>query len=257
MADGSGFLAIDRIGSFDRVRLAAPERKNALSLAMLDDIAEALARSGADPASRGVVLDHVGTVFCAGVDLVERRSLPTGARDHSQALADLYRQMWRYPKPIVCRVDGAVRGGGVGLVALADVVVVSQRASFAFTEVLVGVAPALVGAIVMARVGAAAPARWLLSGRTFGAQHAVELGLATEHSDDDAAREVELWVSSLERGAPTAQRTTKELTRRFAGDDIEGLIDEMLVVSAAEFQTVEAADGMAAFADKRPPSWIG
>src|SRR5690606_16536315 len=131
----------------------------------------------------------------------------------------------------------------------------SPRATFAFSEVTVGVAPALVGTIVMARVGAAAPAPWLLSGQTFGAQQAVELGLATELTDDDAHRAVEVWAAALERAAPLAQRFTKQLTRRFIGHDVVALIDEMLSVSASHFESPEAAEGMAAFAAKRPPSW--
>lgn len=243
------------MGSFDHVRLDAPERRNALSLAMLDELNAIVTTSAADVSARGVVLDHTGDVFCAGVDLVERRHLPPGARNHSEALADLYRSLWTYPKPFVCRVDGAVRGGGLGLVVLADVTIATARASFAFTEVRVGVAPALVGAIAMAKHGAARLTPWLLSGRTFGASQAVETGLITELTEDDGVLALAAWTDALEQGAPGALRITKALTRQFDGQDVGELIDEMVAVSASLFQSDEGREGMAAFAEKRRPVW--
>ncbi|MGE0000303.1 MAG: enoyl-CoA hydratase-related protein [Ilumatobacteraceae bacterium] len=256
MADApSPGLVVGRIGALDHVSLDAPERRNALSIAMLDAIRDVAHRSANDERSRGLVLDHTGDVFSAGVDLVERRELPPGARNHSQALADLYRALWAYPKPLLCRVDGAVRGGGLGLVVAADVVVAGSRATFAFTEVRVGVAPALVGALAMARSGASRLAPWLLSGRTLDAARAAEVGLVTELVDDDGAAVVADWCSSIEQAAPRAQQVTKALTRRLVAIDVPALLEEMEVLSAEMFDGPEAREGMAAFAERRPPSW--
>lgn len=235
--------------------LDAPERRNALSLAMLDHLRSAAQRSAADASSRGLLLDHTGDVFSAGVDLVERRSLAPGARNHSQALADLYSELWGYPKPLVCRADGAVRGGGVGLVAVADVVIAGPRASFAFTEVRVGVAPALVGALVLARFGGGRLDPWLLSGSTLDARDAAEIGLVTQVADDDGRSLVEEWCQSMEGAAPHAQRMTKALTRRFGRGDVPEMLREMEALSAELFDGPEALEGMAAFAEKRPPLW--
>lgn len=248
-------LSIGRLGSFDHVRLDAQERRNALSLAMLDELTAVVSRSAADDDARGLILDHAGNVFCAGVDLVERRTLPPDGRSHSEALADLYRALMAYPKPVVCRVDGAVRGGGLGLVLLADVTIATARASFAFTEVRVGVAPALVGALAMAKCGAGRLVPWLYSGAVFGAVQAAEVGLVTEVADDDGVIAVEAWSNSIGQGAPRALEHTKSLARRFGGDDLEDLMDEMVALSASLFDTDEAREGMAAFAEKRPPAW--
>ncbi len=248
-------LSVGRLGSFDHVRLDAQERRNALSLAMLDELTAVVSQSADDGSARGLILDHTGKVFCAGVDLVERRSLPPDARNHSEALADLYSSLLRYPKPLVCRVDGAVRGGGLGLVVLADVTIATARASFAFTEVRVGVAPALVGALAMAKCGSGRLKPWLFSGAVFGAVQAAEVGLVTEVTDDDGVIAVEAWTRSIEQGAPSALRLTKTLARRFGGDDLEDLVDEMVELSASLFDTDEAREGMAAFAEKRSPAW--
>ncbi len=249
-------LRIGRLGSFDHVQLDAPQRRNALSLAMLDELAAVVTRSADDESARGLILDHVGNVFCAGVDLVERRKLPPGARNHSVALADLYKTMWAYPKPIVCRVDGAVRGGGLGLVVLADVTIATARASFAFTEVRIGVAPALVGAIAMARYGPGRLTPWLLSATVFGATRALELGLVTEIAEDDAVVAVAAWADSLESGAPSAVQVTKALARRFTSHDLEDLIGEMVQLSASLFDSEEGREGMEAFTEKRKPAWL-
>ena len=248
-------LRVDRVGSFDRVVLDAPERRNALSLAMLDELSTIVTASAEDTSARGLVLDHSGSVFCAGIDLVERRSLPPGGRNHSEALADVYRALSRYPKPIVCRVDGAVRGGGLGLVVLADVAIATASASFAFTEVRVGVAPALVGAIAMAKHGAARLTPWLLSGSTFGASRAMEIGVVTEVTYDDGVLALAAWTDAMRHGAPGALGQTKALARRFE-HGVEELIDEMLAVSAASFDSDEGREGVAAFAEKRHPAWL-
>lgn len=248
-------LSFGRLGLFDHVRLDAQERRNALSLAMLDELTAVVMQSAANDNARGLILDHAGNVFCAGVDLVERRNLPPDARNHSEALADLYRALVAYPKPVVCRVDGAVRGGGLGLVVLADVTIATARASFAFTEVRVGVAPALVGAFAMAKCGAGRLTPWLFSGAVFGAVQAAEVGMVTEVTDDDGVIAVEAWTRSVEQGAPGALRLTKSLARRFSSGDLEGLMDEMVTLSASLFDTDEAREGMAAFAEKRSPAW--
>lgn len=255
----------------DVVWLDSPGTKNALSLQMLDDLIEIVRRSAADDDARGLVIDHTGSVFCAGVDVRERRLLPEGERNHSEALAELYAALWSYPKPVVARVAGAVRGGGIGLLVCADAVIATEAASFAFSEVRVGVAPALVGGLAAAKLGAGVLAPHLLTGSTFGPEEALRVGLVTEIAanrrtadvdelasdrSNGGAAELSEFIDALSLGAPGATAVTKALLRRFTTVDVPRLIEEMTSLSAELFAAPEGREGMRAFAERRRPSWV-
>jgi len=136
----------ERRRGVDVLTLDSPSNRNALSLRLMDELLAHVERSAADDA-RGIVLEHTGDVFCAGIDLRERRERSDDPAAHSRSFARLLLALWEYPKPLVCRVGGAARGGGMGLVACSDVVVAEPAATFAYSEVRVGVAPALVAAL--------------------------------------------------------------------------------------------------------------
>lgn len=251
----ASLLEHDRVRGIDHLWLASLPNRNALSIQLLGELATAVRLSATDPESRALILDHRGPVFCAGVDLVERRTLPPAALDHSSLLTTLLKDLWSYPKPLICRIGGAVRGGGMGLVTCADLAVATASASFAYSEVRVGVAPALVGALGMAKVGGSALAPWLLTGRTFGPGTAVGLGLVTDLADGDGTPELEALVEALLLSGPAAVQTTKQVTRRLAPVDVPVLLDEMEQLSRDLFASDEAAEGMSAFAERRPPAW--
>jgi enoyl-CoA hydratase/carnithine racemase len=246
----------ERRGVVDWVTLDSPSTANALAIATMEALVALVRSSAADDSARGLVLDHTGRVFCAGVDIKERRGLPPGRRDHSELLASLYTELWAYPKPVLCRVAGAVRGGGVGLVVCADAVVATAEASFAFSEVRLGVAPALVGALAVAKLGVGGLAPALLTGQAFGAEAAVASGLATHGAPGDGRDELAALVEGIGLAAPGAVRTTKAILRRSVSVDVPSVIREMTELSATLFDGGEAAEGMAAFAAKRPPSWV-
>ena len=251
----SATVHIGRRRGVDVARLDAPATRNALSLAMLDEL-RALVETSAASDSRGLVLDHDGPAFSSGVDIKERRTLPPGSRNHSEVLAALYADLWRYPKPLICRVAGTARGGALGFLACADAVVATSAASFAFSEVRLGVAPALVGALAMAKLGPGPLTPWLLTGQPFSAQAAHGIGLVTHLATGDGTDELDDLIAALGLAAPGAVRATKALTRRFVGTDVPPLIDEMTALSAEQFDGPEGREGMAAFADKRQPSWV-
>jgi enoyl-CoA hydratase/carnithine racemase len=248
-------VRVEHHGDVDRLTLDAPATRNALSLQMLDDLAAAVGASAVDNNSRGLVIDHTGPVFCAGVDVKERRSLAPGSRNPSEVLASLYASLWAYPKPVLCRVAGPARGGGIGFAACADAVVATADASFAFSEVRIGVAPALVGAMAMAKLGPGRLAPWLLTGQAFGVADAAAIGLVTHVAAGDGSDELEGLVDSLRLAAPGSVLVTKALVRRFTRADVPALITEMTTLSAQLFDGAEAREGMAAFADKREASW--
>lgn len=246
---------VDQRRGVDVVRLDAPATRNALSLQVLDDLRAAVAASAASDA-RGLVIDHEGPAFSSGVDIKERRTLPPGSRNHSEVLAALYADLWEYPKPLVCRVAGTARGGALGFLACADAVVATTAATFAFSEVRLGVAPALVGALAMAKLGPGALAPWLLSGQPFAAEVAQRVGLVTHLATGDGTDELADLIAAIGLAGPGAARATKALTRHFVTVDVPALIEEMTVLSAEQFAGDEGQEGMAAFAEKRAPSWV-
>ena len=242
-----------RTRGVDVLVLDSPTNRNAMSVQLLQELLAGVEASAAGP-GRGLLLDHTGSVFCAGVDLRERRALGADDSTHSTLLARLLRDLWSYPKPVLCRVDGAARGGGMGLVACADLVVASARASFAYSEVKVGVAPALVMAVALPKVPAGSLLPWLLTGDTFDASIGHRIGLVTRVADDDACA-LDPEVEALLQAAPGAVSVVKQLVRQQQGVDVETLLDSMQEQSAMLFRSDEAKEGMSAFVERRRPAW--
>lgn len=247
-------LEVHNRDGLDVLRLNSPSNRNAMSIVLLQATLDAVERSRDDDGSRGLIFDHAGPVFCSGMDLRERRALPPGDDRQTQLLADLLQLLWAYPKPVLCRVDGAVRGGGMGLIACADVVVASSAASFAYAEVRVGVAPALVGAVALMKVPSGPLLPWLLTGEPFSAPQAQQLGLVS-HVDDDSTSLLEELTGTLLLAAPRAAATTKKIARDIVMPSAQRTIEDMRMRSGPLFDTEEAREGMAAFAAKRRPSW--
>jgi enoyl-CoA hydratase/carnithine racemase len=201
-----------------------------------------------------LVLDHTGDIFCAGVDLKERLSMHGDPHRHSQLLGRLLSALWNCPSPVDCRVAGRVRGGGMGLAACSDFVVCSPRSDFAFSEVRVGVAPALVGNFSLAGISSRALKPWLLTGEIFDASEALRLALITRIATDDATS-IDREIAALLKGAPESQKLTKRLARELAGEAPGNALAAMQRLSADLFATAEAAEGMAAFTERRSPAW--
>jgi enoyl-CoA hydratase/carnithine racemase len=244
-------VAARRDGDIDVVVLDSPASRNALSLALMDALLGAVEASASGD-GRALVVDHTGPVFCPGVDLTVRRA---SADDrHSRLFADLLRALWRYPKPIVARVAGAVRGGGMAMLSCCDVVVASSAASFAYSEVRVGVAPALVLAVTAPKVGVGPLVPWMLTGEPFDAAEAHRLGLV-HRVDTRGDTSVAPECDALRAGAPGALVATKRLARQLTGGDDGSVLDAMEAMSVELFRTAEAAEGMAAFAERRSPSF--
>jgi enoyl-CoA hydratase/carnithine racemase len=233
----------------DVVVLASPHNRNALSIRLLHELLEHV-QASASGDGQALVLDHEGPVFCAGVDLRERQALNAAEPTHSTLLARLLRALWDHPKPLLCRVDGAARGGGMGLVACADVVVASPRATFAYSEVKVGVAPALVLAVTLPKVAVGPLLPALLTGEPFDVEAAQRLGLVAR-VDGGASLEPEL--AAIGANGPNALQTVKRLARDVSVEDALAAAERL---SAELFAGAEAREGMAAFTERRPPAWV-
>jgi methylglutaconyl-CoA hydratase len=247
-------------GSVLTLMLARPEVGNALSPDLVGAMEDALAAAASDPAVRVVVLTGAGKHFSAGADLNYMKSM-RGA-GHAANVADalrtqrLFAGLAELPKPVVARVQGAARGGGVGLVAAADVVVAANSASFAFTEVRLGIIPAMISPFVVARLGPARARRLFLTAETFDAEQGEAWGLV-DHAvpDEDLDAQVAAVCRDLERGGPTALAETKRLVRSVVATPA----DEVGALTADWIARLRAADegqeGMQAFLEKRPPRW--
>ncbi|OJY46891.1 enoyl-CoA hydratase-related protein [Pseudonocardia sp. 73-21] len=239
------------------ITLDSPANRNALSAQLRGELIGHLRAAIADDAARVIVLTHTGTVFCAGMDLKETR----GAGSQEQGIRDvpeILELIWTSPKPVVARLAGAARAGGVGIVAACDIAVAAAGATFAFSEVRIGVVPAVISVTVLPRLLPRAAHELFLTGETFDAPRAVAIGLLNAAvPTDDLDSEVARYTEMLRLGAPGALAATKEMLRGSGGRDsgMSARFDEMLTLSAGFFAGEEGQEGMRAFAEKRPPAW--
>lgn len=231
------------------ITLDSQANRNALSRQLLTELNEALDRA-AEPDIRAVVLTHAGPVFCSGADLKERATGGQDAQAAGNPMANVFERLGDLAAPVIAAVKGPVRAGGVGLMAACDLVVVNTAVTFAFTEVRIGVAPAIISVPILARCGWSKLAAPFLTGEAFDAATAKDMGLIT-HVTESVDGSVATLVSGILAGAPNAVAATKRLLRQPAPT-----MDEMTVLSESLFRSTEAAEGMRAFAEKRPPSWV-
>lgn len=238
------------------ITLNQPERRNALSDAMVADLLAHLRRAMADAAVRVVVLTGAGPAFCAGADL---KAGGIGAASAAEnPFVQVMQTIWDAPKPVVGRINGHAFGGGVGLAAVCDLAVAVDSATFAFSEVRVGVIPAMISVVVIPKLGVQNTMALFLTGERFPAARAAALGLvnrAVPAAELDAA--VEEIVGMIRLGGPTAIREAKQLVRRIPTLSMQAGFDYAAAKIAELFASEEAAEGMLAFAEKRKPRWAG
>jgi len=249
----------DVAGGVATITLDSPETRNALSVRLITDLYARLAEASADDAVRVVVLTGTGPVFCAGADLkagggtgVPGEKVPT--------LAEVITAIETCPKPVVARVNGKARAGGIGLIAACDLAIAPESADFAFTEVRLGVVPAVIGAVVLPLLDRRSAQELFLTGATFDAARAVEIGLLTASAPDDRLDEVvDGYVQTLRLGAPNALAGTKTLlsgpATRATGPERPALLAELAVLSRDYFESDEAREGIASWRERRPASW--
>ena len=233
--------------------LDSPANRNALSRAMRAQLRSALTEALADDAVRVVVLDHTGRVFCSGMDLSEAAG---GSSDDQgvREFPELLELVWSAPKPVVAVVRGPARAGGVGLAAACDVVLAGAAATFAFSEVRLGLVPAVISAVVLPRMVPHVAHRLMLSGQVFDASVAAAGGLVdVTVPDADVDGELRAQLAHLTAGSPTALAETKRLLRARQG---ALAFDDLLDLSARFFAGEEGQEGIAAFREKRPARWV-
>jgi methylglutaconyl-CoA hydratase len=237
--------------------LDSPGNRNALSSALMRELLDGLTAALTAAEVRAVVLSHTGSVFCSGVDLKETAAAGVGDKVPAEMMADVLAAIWEFPKPVVARVGGPARAGGLGLIAAADIAVCTREATFAFSEVRLGVIPAVISATVLPRLSARAAAELYLTGEVFDGDRAAAAGLVTaavpaDELDDAVAR----YCAALVKGGPLALAGTKQLLRRTPAGSVRADLADLAARSAGYFKSEEGREGVAAYREKRPASWI-
>lgn len=249
VADGVATLTLD-----------SPHNRNAISTKLGTELLAGLARSATDSTVRAVVLTHTGNTFCAGADLSEA-SAGAGETDpavqaarRTDAMVELLRAILELPKPVVARIDGHVRAGGLGLVGACDIVVAGPACTFALTEARIGLAASIISLTVLPRLTSRAAGRYFLTGEKFGPTQAQQLGLVTLAVEDTAESTADL-LRNLRLGSPQGLAESKALTTSAILAEFDRSANLLAAQSARLFGTEESMEGMLAFLQKRPPRW--
>jgi methylglutaconyl-CoA hydratase len=241
-------------GSALWITLNRPEARNALSADLVTSLLADLRGAMQNARVRVVVLTGAGSAFCAGADLKNRGDM--GGEGRGNPFVEILRLVRHGEKPVIAAVNGAAFGGGLGLVAAADIAIAAEGAPMSFSEVRIGAIPAMISVVVLPKLGPHQTMRLFLTGERFDAKRALEYGLL--HSVVSAAElpaAVEAEVLAISEGGPNAVREAKQLIRsveRLPEDEAFAFAERKI---AELFASEEAAEGMRAFAERRPPRW--
>jgi methylglutaconyl-CoA hydratase len=251
-ARGSGVL---------EVRLCRPTRRNAFDPVMIECLHRVFADVGQDRQLRAVVLSAEGSVFCAGADLGWMRAMAayTWEENHADArrLAQMFATLDQCPVPLVGRVQGDALGGGVGLLAVCDVVLATPDAGFTLSEVKWGLLPATIAPYVVRAIGARAARRYFLTAERMAAAQALDMGLVHEVCAPDALDDaVNAVLAAIVANGPEAVRACKQLVRDVAEVPLDEQLREDTARRIAHIRSgAEAQEGLRAFIERRPPAW--
>lgn len=242
------------------VTLARPEKHNAMNAQMIDELADAATTLGANADVRVVVLSAQGKTFCAGGDLGWMRDQAdkdrAGKMEGAQALAAMLGLWNALAKPVIGRVHGAAYGGGIGIVAVCDIVIAADNCKFALTETRLGLIPATIGPFVVARMGEAFARQVFFNSKPFDTAFLIRAGLVAKSCPDDQLDDlVEQEVSAFLNCAPSAVADAKQLCRTLSGSDPTAMANLTANALADRWETSETQEGIAAFFAKQEPSW--
>lgn len=244
-------VTVEFAGGKAYVTLDSPENRNALSSVLVDELSAGLVAAAENDDVRTIVLGHTGGTFCAGADLREAGASP---ELRTRQMLDLMRLIIDTPKPVIARIDGHVRAGGMGLVAACDIAVAGPESSFALTEVRLGLAASVISVAVLPRLSSRSASRYFLTGETFDSATAEAIGLITVADAVPAAAVAEyaiMFGKCSPQGLAESKRLTTAAIRREMDDRGAAVAEQ----SARLFASEEAREGMMSFLEKRPPSW--
>jgi methylglutaconyl-CoA hydratase len=245
ITDGAAWITLNR-----------PENRNALSAILVNELYAHLLAANENPEVRSIVITGTGPAFCAGADL---KSPPGQLVDGAQAVTypEVLNTILESPKPVIAAVNGAAFAGGLGLVGAADIVVTVSDVQFSFSEVRIGVIPAVISVVCIPKLGTHHAMKLFLTGERFTGEQAVGMGFAHRAvAAEELLSAVQEEIAAINLGGPIAVQECKKLVRRVSELNIKDGFNETADWSKRLFQSEEGAEGMAAFREKRKPSWV-
>ncbi len=254
-------LTLDFDGPLAIVTLNRPDKRNAISYELIEELLRALDEVEKSPAQI-LVLTGAGKAFCSGMDLENLRSI-TGRTDaknlaDSATMARLFRSLYEFPKVTIAAVNGPAIAGGCGLATLCDFTLASSEAKFGYSEVRIGFIPAIVSAFLLRQVGEKHARDLLLTGRILGAEEAFRIGLVNEIVEPkellSRAREL---TASLLSNSPASLLATKSLLKRYSSESLDREIAAAIEENARIRRTADFREGVSSFLEKRNPRWTG
>ena len=241
--------------------LNRPDKRNAISTQMIEDLLAALKEAESAPV-RAVIITGSGTSFCSGMDLDALRNLaaqsPAQNMEDSQRMARMFRRIWSFPKPLIAAVNGPAIAGGCGMATLCDFTLAVPEAKFGYTEARIGFIPAIVSVFLVRQVGEKRARDLLLTGRILDANEARQIGLVTHVVEQstlmDSAR---MLAASLVESSPTSLARTKRLMCESAAAEVDAELERAVAENASIRATADFREGLASFLEKRRPVWPG
>ncbi len=247
-------------GPVAQVRLERPDVRNALDTELIEQLHSTFDRIAGDSAIRAVVLSGEGKTFCGGADVgMMRESLELTRKQNvagARALSKMFRSIDRCPKPVIAKIHGAALGGGAGLVAVCDIAIAASDAVFGFTEVKLGIIPAVISPFVLAKIGASHARALFLTGERFDAKRAQTIGLVHEVVVADSLDvAVERVVTEVLSAGPSAIAAAKKLIARVRETGYDESLDITAKAIATQRTSPEGQEGLRAFLERRSPNW--
>ena len=253
-------LAVDRSSGRVDVRLQRPDVRNAFDAQMIQELTRVFESLATDPTIRVVVLSGEGSVFSAGADIQWMRASIDLTEEQNRAdaaeMARMFSSISNAPFPVIIRAHGAAMGGGAGLVCAGDMTVASEDCIFSFSEVRLGIIPAVISPHALEKIGPGEARRWFLTGERFDANTAQRIGMVHEvASSEDLDAVIDRWVKALHDGGPEAIRSAKRLIREVLQAPLDQVTDLTSRRISEQRATTEGQGGLKAFLDRTPPPW--
>ena len=254
-------LKLEYDGELAIITLARPDKRNAISTQMIEDLLASLAEVQSSSARVGILTGE-GKAFCSGMDLDELRAIATRSPvehlEDSRRMARLFRTVYSFPKPLIAAVNGHALAGGCGLATLADFTIAVPDAKFGYTEVRIGFIPALVSVFLRRQIGEKRTRDLALTGRLFDAAEAREMGLVNlVVAAEELMAEARKLAATLIAASPTSLARTKRLLVQFSEGDLDREISMAIQENADIRSTADFREGLASFPEKRTPKWTG
>ncbi len=255
-------LRYEKDGAIATITLDRPDKRNAISSTMIEELLAVLNAAEADPAVRVIILTGAGRAFCSGMDLETLQTIAGQTAEQnladSREMARMFHRLYSFPKPLITAVNGAAVAGGCGIATFSDITLAVPEAKFGYTEVRIGFIPALVSVLVRRQMGEKRARELLLTGQIIDAAEAFRLGMVTEivPAENLLQRAREVAAKFLE-ASPTSLRRTKRLLLLYNEKEVTQEIELATQENAAIRATEDFREGLASFLEKRQPKWTG